>query len=1194
MSDHFSTISINPDPAPQPPQVTRPPRKREPAGKKILESLLPRNPYLITALIVALLFGIYCGGGFLLVPPLLKGSLIKYFQKNTEMELTIGKTEFNPFNFHLHLAELSINHDPDAKKEPVVLKAADLLINVDPIALLRNNLACKALQIDKLSVNIIRYSDKKYNVSQVFKTSASTPSTDILDFANLPFLFSINNISITDSSVIFDDRTAGKVHKIEKIALALPTLSNFSYQVKNSTTPRFSAMVNGSPVQLTGEAAIPGDKEGDQTRLSFDLHSLDLPLYSGYLPLALPVQLVKGTADGKIQVSFAQEKDHSRRLTVLFQMATKDIEILSKDQSLAMTIPTAKLEGDMQPLTGDLHLESMLFHEPVIHLKKNFSEETLNGLLPAMEESSPHSLASRANPLLSMDLFIMDNGILHIQETQGKKEIEKTYQTLQLSIKNYTNGPTASHDSNTTACSFKLSGEQPSPSASFSWQGTLDNAASGTLQLSRFPASLLGTIFTEEKETSMTGVADMTGNLSVKRNPNGKKLFSYSISDGSVKISDFGITEKQNEWLHATTLTMGPVDSKDKILDIGNILLQKAVVTLYRDHLPPFLESFTKKGSNYKVHGIDFSGNFILKSSENTKTPLILNDLSMQANNLEKDAKDKENFAVTGKIGQSGELKAKGTVVLGPFRSSLAVEFSGMQSKELFPWYTDAPFLLEGQAKMEGVGRLTYPENTYKGSLRISDARFENKPAKSALAWTSANFHDFSYTKKPFHVNIAIAEMDRPVLTYLQANEKTSVYEELALFIQGILPKKEAEKSPKATPAPTLQIKEVRIDKGTVIYKDLRLTPPWQQEISALQGNIRNVLIPSTGAAIDYTFSGSIAGRPLTIEGAADLFSSPLSTQSTVTLSAIPVAVYKDQLAPLLSIDPGKGTFDLTLKDDWKDGQEKGEAQYIFRGLSPSSPSSDTALPLALLNDKRDILELRVPLVDPEEKQPTPVFTDTVKYFKRLVVKSVVAPLLLTNENFSRLAFDDTPDFIDGESILSEKGKAKLTLYKDLLIAHPRLKLEITGLVDMVVDRRTLQEKLMLAEKKRVDAENLRRSQEWQRLQDQKQQKPGHRDTIVEKDIPADELAKFAPLFPKPIIVSDQALHELADQRAASASAFFTGELGLGTDRVMRHPNGQGQVMESINRVHIILHALASIKQPAPPTDQPPDDDSGD
>jgi hypothetical protein len=1180
MSDHFSSISIHPDTEPQPPKVTRPHRKREPVGKKILKDLLPRNPYLISALVAALLFGIYCGVGFLLVPALFKGSLAKYFQKHTDMALTIGETEFNPFNFHLHLADISISHDTDIKKEPEFLKAADLLIDIDPISLLRNNLVCKAIQINKLSIAIIRYNNIKYNFSQVFNTSATDPAAEILEFANLPFLFSLNNIAITDGTIFFDDRISGKVHKVEKIALTLPTLSNFSYQAKIYTSPRFSAVVNGSPVQLTGEAALPGDKGGVQTRLSFDLHSLDLPLYCSYLPLSLPVKLVKGTADGQIQVSFIPEIDRSKRLTVLFQLAAKEVELLSQDQSLIMTIPAAKLEGDMQPITGDLHLQNILFHEPEIHLKQNFSEQTLDTILPAMEKSSPHSLPPRTNPLLAMDLFIMDNGTIHIQETQGKKENEKTYQSLQLSIKNYSNKPPASHDTGGAGCSFKLSGEQPSPPASFSWQGELDNAAHGTLQLSHFPASLLGTIFTEEKETSMTGTADMTGNLSVRRNQGGKKLFSYSIADGTVKISDFGLSEKKYEWLHAAILTMGPVDSKDSTLDVGNIFLQKATVTLHRDHLPPFLESFIKKGSSYKVHGIDFSGNFILKSTENAKTPLVFNDLSLQANSLEKDTKDKENFAVTGKTGQSGELKAKGTVALGPFRSSLSIEFSGIQSKELFPWYTDAPFLLEGQARMEGVGHFTYPEDAYKGSLRVSDARFENKPAKSALTWTTATFHDFAYTKKPFHVGIATAEIDHPVLTYLQADDKTSIFVKLSSFIQGILPKSEPEKTTKATLLPDLQINEIRFENGTVSYKDLRLTPPWQQEISTLHGRIQNFQIPSTGAATDYTFSGSIAGRPLTIDGKAELFASPLSAQSTVKIAAMPIGIYKDQLSPLLGIDTGRGTFDLSLQDNWKDGQENGEAHYLFHGLSPASPSSDAALPLALLSDKQDTFELHVPLIDPEEKQSHPVFIDTVKYFKRLVVKSVVAPLLLTDENFSRLAFDDTPDFIDGDSILSEKGKAKLTLYKDLLAAHPRLRLELTGLADMALDKRVLQEKLMNAEKKRVDEENLRRSQEWQKLQNQKQPQPGQRNTIVEKDIPAEELARFTPVFPKPVFVSDQAMRELADQRTAGAYEFFTTALGLGTDRVTKHTDRQGQDMVSINRVHIVLHALAVPNKP--------------
>jgi hypothetical protein len=328
----------------------------------------------------------------------------------------------------------------------------------------------------------------------------------------------------------------------------------------------------------------------------------------------------------------------------------------------------------------------------------------------------------------------------------------------------------------------------------------------------------------------------------------------------------------------------------------------------------------------------------------------------------------------------------------------------------------------------------------------------------------------------------------------------------------------------------------------------------------------------------------------LTFEGTADLFATPLTAQSNVKMAGMPISIFKEQLSPLLDLDTNKGTFDLTLQDSWKDGQENGEAQFLFHGLSPASLSSDTALPLALLADNRDIFALHVPLADPEDKQHFPVFTTTVKFFKRILVKSVVAPLLLTSENFSGLALDDTPDFVDGESILSEKGKAKLTLYRDLLVTHPRLKLLITGLADMDVDKKELQEKLLRAEKTRVDEENSRRAQEWQKLQNQKQQQAGqHKNAIVEKDIPAEELAQYTPIFPKPVFVSDQAMNELAQQRSTRAYEFFTTKLGLGPDRVVKQVNGPEQLRESINRVRVTLQTLSSPGKPAPSADQPPE-----
>ncbi|MDR3631267.1 MAG: DUF748 domain-containing protein [Desulfocapsaceae bacterium] len=1183
MPDHFSSIPIEHDTAPRPPKSKRPPREKRPARGEKKRKLPPLNPYVLSVLIVVLLVALYSGAGFALIPVLLQSHLAQYLRQNTDMGLEIGSVQFNPFTFHIHLTDVTVNHEIAAGKEPAFLNAGDIMIAFSPLSALRKTFVCNEFRIRKLTINIIRYNDSRYNFSQALTPSGTGTAGDAIQ---LPFLYSINNISVTDSSAIFDDRVSGKIHKAEKIELTLPTLANTPYQAQTSVTPAFSAVINGSPVQLTSQAAMPGTAEGDQTRLTFDLHAVDLPLYFGYLPSSLPVQLAKGTADGQMQVSFTPDKDQTKRLTILFQMDMKDIELQTPDRALSASIPAARIEGDLQPFSGDLRLQNIAFHGPDVSLQSTFSEQTLDSLLPTAEKITTKDGAQLARPLFTCTLFTLDNGSLHLARTKEIGSADKTYQALKLSIKNYSNQPQTTTDSPENRCSFTLGGEQAGPAATFSWQGELDekNTARGTLQLNRFPASFFTSYFTDGKDTDMSGTADMKGSLSIQRNPGEKKRFSIRITEGLVKFSNLGLAEKKNEWLRAESMTLGPIDSKNNSLDIGNIFLQNATLTLSQDKFPGFLDSLLKKDPSCRVHGIDLSGNIILKSGENTKSPLVLSDVSLQANGLEKDTRDKGNVAFTGKAGQSGEIKAKGTVALGPFRASLAVEFSGLQSKELLPWYTDSPFLLEGQARLEGVGRLTYPENVFKGSLRISEARFENKAAKSALAWTSASFQDVTFTKNPFQFSSAAAQIDSPVLNYTQADEKSSVFEQLALFIKGLLP--ERGPAEKATRGPDLEIKAVTLTKGTLTYRDQRLSPPWQQEISAVAGEIQRLSFPATAEGIAYSFSGTLAGKPLTFEGTADLSATPLAVQSTINMADLPLSMFKEQLPPLVNIDPGKGAFDLALQDTWKGGKENFEAHYFFHGISPTSPSADTALPLALLTDNRDIYEFTLSLKDSSENAP--LFAETVKYFKRIVVKSVVAPLLLTNETFSRLAVDDTPDFSDGTGILSEKGRTKLTLYRDLLAAHPRIKLLITGMVDMTTDKKAMEDRLKEAEARRVEKENSRRSQELQKLQSQRQRQGQQKEGIEEKDIPAEELTKYAPILPQTVVVSDKAMRELAAQRSDAAYDFLTSELGIGKERVQRQT--PEQTAESANRVGITLRPLAAPPDASPPPNRMPEE----
>ena len=138
----------------------------------------------------------------------------------------------------------------------------------------------------------------------------------------------------------------------------------------------------------------------------------------------------------------------------------------------------------------------------------------------------------------------------------------------------------------------------------------------------------------------------------------------------------------------------------------------------------------------------------------------------------------------------------------------------------------------------------------------------------------------------------------------------------------------------------------------------------------------------------------------------------------------------------------------------------------------------------------------------------------------------------------------------------------------------------ITGMADMTADRKALLDKLQDAEARRVEKENLRRSQEWQKLQNQPQRSGQQKEGITEKDIPPEELAKYAPITARPVTVPDQTIQELAEQRTLAAYEFFISDLGVGKDRIQKQTGNAEQPADSANRVDVMLQPLVSSGTP--------------
>ena len=240
----------------------------------------------------------------------------------------------------------------------------------------------------------------------------------IIDFAELPFLFSLNNIKLSDSQIIFDDKSTAKTHKIEAIQLALPAISNFPYQTDTYIHPRFSAIINGSPIKLTGEAILGGaGQDGRQTLLSCDLDDIDIPLYFEYLPVSLPIDVNQGRANGKLQISFSPEEEKGSKLKIQFSLSTTGLALESRNSKLALKVPTAKFDGSLEPFSQSLAIQNILLREPTLSSDGIITRETLANLVPLTMRPGPDDPLHQVIPSISVKLLIADGGSVIIKKS---------------------------------------------------------------------------------------------------------------------------------------------------------------------------------------------------------------------------------------------------------------------------------------------------------------------------------------------------------------------------------------------------------------------------------------------------------------------------------------------------------------------------------------------------------------------------------------------------------------------------------------------------------------------------------------------------------------------------------------------------------------------------------------------------------
>jgi len=737
------------------------------------------------------------------------------------------------------------------------------------------------------------------------------------------------------------------------------SISNFPYQTDTYIHPRFSAIINGSPVKLTGEATLGGaSQDGRQTLLSCDLNDIDIPLYYEYLPVSLPIDVNQGRANGKLQISFSPEEEKGSKLKIQFSLSTTGLALESRNSKLSLKVPTAKLDGTLEPFSHSLTIQSILLREPTLSSDGVITRETLANLIPLTMRPGPDDPLHQVIPAISVKLLIADGGSVIIKKSGEKKPV-RIWHSLQLSIKNFSNSrPAPTDDEN----SFRLSGEHLSSSAFFTWQGQFDkkNRPGGNLQLNNIDAATIAPFLGRESK-DVQGTADVSGLLSIALQGKGEKPLNYTLKSTRVTVKNLTLKDNGVEWLSVPELRCEPVSRINNVTDLGNIFLKNSRVTLESESLPHLFKRFSERPTQHVIHGIDFSGTIRISNKKRKISTLEFTDTLLQANRLEQQQINEENFVFSATVNKTGTLKTKGSLHIAPLQISSEIAFSKLKPIEVFSWFSDKPLLRSSQAVLSGQGIFKYPQKEYSGSI-TADNIIVGDRKKPRFKATKTRLNEFFWSGTGQQLSVKYILVEQPEFSWLRTDEEQNPIIPLSQFLRLIFfPKSisQGSDSKKSDTKFSLEISQLDVNNGIVSYHDNRILPPLALDISSISGNLNNIRYPANKNDSSFELTGNLAGQPFNIEGTGQFFQGSPDVEATFTAQSLPVKIFSDQIAgKLRDIDPAGGIISVQSITEFGKEATRQSSEIEISGLKPKTSGTPTALALSMLTSPEGIISI--------------------------------------------------------------------------------------------------------------------------------------------------------------------------------------------------------------------------------------------
>jgi hypothetical protein len=410
--------------------------------------------------------------GFFVLPPVARSVAQKQLGELLGRKVSIARVRMNPLTLSVTIEGFEIF---EADGTTPFVGFSRLHVNAQMSSIFRRAPVIEEVALESPRVHVVRTKttpeafadvDAAYNFSDILKRLAArtkTPEPPPTPDAAPP-RFSLNNLHLSDGTVIFDDRPTGHHHEITDLTVGVPFVSTLPVYLDAFVEPGLSVRIDGTTFVAQGRTKP--FTQSLETVLELRLQGLDLTPYVPFVPMRLPFAVESARLSVELDVAFVRAAADAPRLTVKGTIGVEDVDVIEKHKTGPRPLlALKKLEiaiGEIDLGAQRFHLDKILIAGLQLHVRREH-DGTLN--LEHMIPEAPHPEAKKrkekererakhaeheekAGPRFTLDHFALEDATIHFRDETVEPSFETTVRDLSVTVRGLSNAPGATaHES---------------------------------------------------------------------------------------------------------------------------------------------------------------------------------------------------------------------------------------------------------------------------------------------------------------------------------------------------------------------------------------------------------------------------------------------------------------------------------------------------------------------------------------------------------------------------------------------------------------------------------------------------------------------------------------------------------------------------------------------------------------------------